>query len=162
MIMRTFLASLFAAVVVTSQALAASAADQLPGSWRLVSLQSIVEGEEATPRQPFGPMPFGRLVITPDHHMMAYIAKPDRKPPADAAEAAALLSSMIAYTGAFEIDGDRFTTTVDGAWTEVFKSQKQVRYFTVEGDKLTIKTGGETGVIPGKKTVGVLIWQREH
>ncbi|MBS0535265.1 MAG: lipocalin-like domain-containing protein [Proteobacteria bacterium] len=161
--MRQLWLSILLVAALASSARAAPPTEQsIVGSWRLISLQSIVEGEEASPRQPFGDHPFGRLVITADHHMMAYIAKPDRKPPAGPADAAALLQSMIAYTGKFDIEGDKFTTTVDGAWNEVFKSQKQVRYFVVAGDRLTIRTGGETGVIPGKKTVGVLVWEREH
>jgi hypothetical protein len=39
--------------------------------------------------------------------------------PPDDAEAAALLRSMLAYTGRFRMEGDREVVSVDGAWNEV-------------------------------------------
>jgi hypothetical protein len=41
---------------------------------------------------------------------------------------------MIAYTGRFRVEGDKFIITVDGAWNEVFKSHEQVQIFKLEGD----------------------------
>ena len=34
-----------------------------------------------------------------------------------------MLRSMTAYTGRFRVEGDKFITTVDGAWNEVFKCE---------------------------------------
>jgi hypothetical protein len=139
------------------------AASRLVGSWRLVSFQVRFVGEDAAPRDIFGPHPFGRIILTPGHHMMAYLSRPDRKPPANDAEAAALLRSMNAYTGRFRVEGDRFVTTVDGAWTEVFKASEQVRYFTLDGDRLTIRTPEQpSGTMPGKRAVATLVWEREE
>ncbi|HEX6013951.1 MAG TPA: lipocalin-like domain-containing protein [Geminicoccaceae bacterium] len=82
-----------------------AAGARLHGSWRLVSFQMQVVGEDAPPRNVFGPQPFGRLVLTPERYMAAYLSRPDRKPPSNQAEAAALLSSMSAYTGRFRLEG---------------------------------------------------------
>ena len=142
--------------------LADDAAPRLIGSWRLISFQTKVVGEDAPPRELFGPRPFGRLILTPARTMAAFIAKPDRKPPANEAEAAALLSSMIAYTGKFRLEGDKFVTTVDGAWNEIYKAHEQVRYFTVDGNTLNIRTAEmPSGTLPGKLTVGTLVCERE-
>jgi hypothetical protein len=136
---------------------------QLYGSWRLISFQVKIVEEDAPPREIFGPHPFGRLVMTPEHTMAAYLSKPDRKPPSNEAEAAALLSSMIAYTGRFRLEGDRFITVVDGAWTEIFKANEQVRYVTVDGDRLSIRTPEQpSGTMPGKRITSTLLWERER
>ncbi len=151
------------ALLLPRPALADDTAARLIGSWRLVSFQIRAVDEDVPPRDVFGPRPFGRLVLTPEHTMAAFIAKPDRKPPATEAEAAALLSSMVAYTGKFRLDGDRFITTVDGAWNEIFKAREQVRLFRIDGNTLSIRTGeGPSGVLPGKVTVGTLVWEREE
>lgn len=135
---------------------------RLLGSWRLVSFQVAAVDEPGVPVEIFGPQPFGRLILTPEHYMAAYLSKPDRKPPSDSAEAAALLSSMIAYTGKFRVEGDKFITKVDGAWNEIYKANEQVRYFTIEGDRLSIRTAAApSGVLPGKRAVGTLVWERE-
>ncbi len=135
---------------------------QLFGSWRLLSQTVQFVGENAAPRDIYGSHPFGRLILTPEHKMAAYLSASDRKPPTNDAEAAALMRSMAAYTGKFRVEGDKFITTVDGAWTEVFKATEQVRYFTVDGDKLTVRTPEQPyGAQPDKRFVGVAIWERE-
>ena len=46
-------------------AAAQDSADQLFGSWRLLSFKAQKIGEDAAPRDIFGPSPFGRLILTP-------------------------------------------------------------------------------------------------
>jgi hypothetical protein len=97
----------------------------------------------------------------PSHYMAAFICKPDRKPPTNEVESAALLSSMIAYTGKFRLEGDKFITQVDGAWNEIYKANEQVRYFKIEGDTLRVRTAeAPSAVLPGKRVVATLVWQR--
>jgi Lipocalin-like domain len=157
----TILAAL-SMLIVGPPAFAQEAADQLVGSWRLLSFKAQIVGDDAEPRDFFGPAPFGRLILTPAHTMAAFLSRPDRKPPTDDAEAATLLRSMTAYTGRFRVEGDKFITTVDGAWNEVFKSHEQVRIFKVEGDTLTIRVPEQpSGLQPGKRNTSVLIFERE-
>jgi Lipocalin-like domain len=159
---RTIIAAL-STLIVGPPALAQDAADQLYGSWRLLSFKAQIVGEDAQPRDFFGPSPFGRLILTPAHTMAVFLSRPDRKPPADNAEAAALLRSMTAYTGRFRVEGDKFITTVDGAWNEVFKSHEQVRIFELEGDTLTIRVPEQpSGLEPGKRNTSVLTFERER
>jgi hypothetical protein len=140
-----------------------NAGDRLYGSWHLVTFRIKVVGEEGAPKDVFGPHPFGRLILTPEHYMAVFTSGSDRKPPTNQAEAAALLSSMTAYTGRFRVEGDKFITTVDGAWNEFYKGTEQVRFFTVDGDKLSIRTAGQpSGILPGKITVSTLVWERER
>jgi hypothetical protein len=73
-----------------------------------------------------------------------------------------LLRSMTAYTGRFRVEGDKFITTVDGAWNEVFKSREQVRFFKLEGDTMTIRVPERaSGLAPGKRNTSVVIFERE-
>jgi hypothetical protein len=138
-------------------------ASPLYGSWRLVSFKVQVTGVDAAPRDAFGPTPFGRLIFAPDHRMIAYLSAADRKPPANDGDAAPMLRSMIAYTGTFRVEGDRFITTVDGAWNEVTRGRDLVRMFTVEGDRLSIHVPEQPGgIAPGKTNSSDLVFERER
>jgi hypothetical protein len=139
-----------------------SAANALVGSWRLLSFELRVVGDDGPPRHPFGEHPIGRIVITSAHTMVAFISAAGRKPPTNQAEAAALIASMTGYTGKFRIEGDKFITSVDGAWNEIYRGTEQDRYFRVDGDTLSIRTPEQaSAILPGKRTVANLVWERE-
>ena len=142
-------------------ALAEDTARQLAGSWKLTSWAIQIIGGDAT--EPFGPNPKGRLVFTADGYMVVVIAAANRKPATNDEESAALLKSLMVYTGKFIIEEDKFTTKVDISWNELLTGQDQVRFFKLEGDKLTIRTAEQaSAVYPGKKVVGTLTWERER
>lgn len=137
------------------------AAKQLTGSWKLRSWTIQIVGGELT--EPMGPNPKGRAVFTPDGYVAFIIVAANRKPAANDAESAGLLKSLLAYTGKFTIDGDKFTTKVDISWNELLTGQDQVRFFKLEGDKLSLRTAEQiSAVYPGKKVVGTLSWERER
>src|SRR5438874_826636 len=117
--------------------LAQNAARQLAGSWKLTSWTIQVIGGDAT--EPFGPRPKGRALITQDGHAAFVIAAANRKPAANDAESAALLTTLMVYTGPFTIEGHKFTTKVDISWNELLTGQDHVRFFKLDGDKLTIR-----------------------
>jgi len=140
---------------------AQDAARQLAGSWKLSSWTIQVIGGEAT--EPFGPNPKGRAVFASDGYVVFFIVGANRKPAVNEAESATLLKTLLAYSGKFTIDGDKFTTRVDMSGNELFTGQEQVRYFKLDGDKLSIRTPAQiSSVFPGKKVVGTLTWEREH
>jgi Lipocalin-like domain len=142
-------------------ALAEDTARQLAGSWKLTSWTiQVIDGETT---QPFGPNPKGRAVFTQDGFSAFMIARPDRKPATNDADSAALLKSLMVYTGKFTIDGDKLTTDVDLSWNEILTGTAQVRFFKLEGDMLSIRTAEQaSAVYPGKKVVGTLTWKRER
>jgi Lipocalin-like domain len=145
----------------TGLALAEDTARQLAGSWKLSSWTIQIIGGEAT--EPFGPNPKGRAVFTPDGFSAFMIAKPDRKPATNDTDSAALLKSLMVYTGKFTIDGDKLTTDVDLSWNEILTGTSQVRFFKLEGDQLSIRTAEQaSAVLPGKRVVGTLNWERER
>jgi hypothetical protein len=154
----------FLVIFLAGSALAAEdMSARLLGSWRLISFQVKIVGEEGKPKDIFGPNPIGRIVFSPEHRVVVFISRADRKPPTNESEAAALLSSMTAYTGKFRLDGDKFITQVDGAWNEFYRGSEQVRYFEITGDKLSIRTPEQqSGILIGKRTVATLLWERER
>ena len=65
---------------------------------------------------------------------------------------AALLKSLTVYTGKFTIDGDKLTTDVDLSWNEILTGTSQVRFFKLEGDRLSIRTAElASAVLPGRR-----------
>jgi len=95
--------------------------------------------------------------------MSVIIAAANRKPGANDADSAALLKTLMAYTGKFTIDADKFTTKVDISWNELLTGTDQARFLKLEGDKLSIQTAEQiSAVFPGKKVVGTLTWERER
>ena len=88
----------------------------------------------------------------------------NRKPATNNDETAALLKSLNVYTGKFTIEGDKFTTKVDISGNELLSGQDQVRFFKLDGDRLSIRTAEQVssvGIYQGKKVVGTLAWERE-
>ena len=64
----------------------------------------------------------------------------DRRVPETDQERAALFDSMTAYTGHVRINAPgRLTTRVDLAWNPEFQGE-QIRFFALEGDRLTIQS----------------------
>jgi hypothetical protein len=142
-------------------ALADDAAKQLVGSWRLSSWVIQIVGGEAS--EPFGPNPNGRAVFTADGHVAYIIAASNRKPASNNEESAALLKSLLAYTGKFTIDGEKLITKVDISWNELMTGSDTVRFYKLEGDRLSLRTPEQvSAVYVGKKVVGTLIWERER
>ena len=140
----------------------ADAARGLIGTWRLRSSRlQIVDGPVI---EPFGSNPKGSIIITHNGRFAALLSAADRRPATTEAEQAALLRSFMGYTGRYTIEGDRIVTMVDLSWNEVFagEGQRQVRYFSLAGDVLTLRTAEqESAVRPGARAVATLVWDRE-
>src|SRR6266542_320373 len=76
-----------------------------------------------------------------------------------------LETDLVAHSGKYRIDGNKITTRDDMSSNEVYTgaNQDQTRFFRVEGDKLDIRTPEiASAVLPGKKIVGTLCFERER
>jgi hypothetical protein len=110
----------------------------------------------------WGPNAKGYLIFVPSGRMMAHLSAPDRKPPKNDADSAALLKSMNAYTGTYKIEGDKWTTIVDLHHNEIYVGTPQVRYFKLDGDKLYVRVPEQpSALFPGKRIAATLEWVRE-
>jgi hypothetical protein len=72
---------------------------------------------------------------------------------------------MLAYSGKYTIDGNQITNRIDMSWNEVFTGARQIqtRFFSIEGDKLVLRTGLiASAVRPGQKAESILTWERER
>jgi Lipocalin-like domain len=132
----------------------------LIGAWRLVSLQSIVDGSE--PQNIFGLHPKGYIVFTLGGRMTAVITAEHRKGGVSDTEQLELHKSLIAYSGKYRIEGGDFVTIVDVSWNETWNGTEQRRHFTISGDKLVVEGDPRPdGLFPGKISFARVIFERE-
>jgi hypothetical protein len=135
---------------------------QLAGSWRLLShVTTFTDTKECL--EIFGQKPDGRMVLTPAGRIMFLFMKPNRQPPTSDADRAVLLNEMVAYSGTVRMDGPgRFITAIDLSGNPTW-SGDQLRLFTADGDRLTIRTPEQTFPLShGRLMVSELVWEREH
>lgn len=154
--MRVLLAIFLA---LSSPALGADA-DDLVGTWKLVSWQVIVENE--APQNVFGSHPKGFLILTRQGRSIVLTTAENRKAGMGDAERAALHKSMLAYSGKYRVEGNDFITVVDASWNEEWSGTEQRRHFRIEGDNLFIESAPAPSILfPGKTDFRRIIWERE-
>jgi hypothetical protein len=110
----------------------------------------------------FGEHPKGYLIYTAQGRMMALIVHETRSPPKVDEDRINLHKYMIAYSGRYTVEGDKVVHHVDVSHSEVLTGTDLVRFFKVEGDRLTIASAPSKTLIPGVETTSVLVWEREH
>jgi Lipocalin-like domain len=134
---------------------------QLLGVWKLESWHHEFKatGEK---KNVYGERPNGYLVLTPEKRLIAIGTAEQRKKPETDEDCIAAFRSMIAYSGIYRFEGDKWITKVDVAGNEAWTGTEQIRFFRLEGDKLTIVTMWQPNLnLPGNlETRGVLIWSR--
>jgi hypothetical protein len=136
----------------------------LIGTWKLKScIRKVFEmGERYDDR--WGAHPDGYLSYLKDGRMSAIMVAAVRIKPEEAAlsdaEAAQLLKSMCAYAGTYSVEGNKVVHHVDISWNNAWTGADQVRFFTLEGDTLTIETAPNKSWIDGREGVGILVWER--
>jgi Lipocalin-like domain len=104
-------------------------------------------------------------VLTAEGQWIIILTGANRRPAKNIDEKAALLDSVLAYSGKYTIAGNRITTRVDMSSNEIYTgaNQDQMRFFNVEGDKLTIRTPEIVSAVrPGQKAVGTITFERER
>ncbi|MGJ4942527.1 lipocalin-like domain-containing protein [Bradyrhizobium sp. HKCCYLS1011] len=107
------------------------------GLWKLVSYQIEVQatGEKAAI---MGERPSGYATFSSDGRVFFMLTGDGRKPAKTDLERAELLNTLVAYTGMYRIEGDRWITKVDVAWNPEWVGTEQVRSFKIEGDQLQV------------------------
>lgn len=150
------------AALVLGQPVVATADSKLVGAWKLVAFD--LEDKETGKLEPaFGPRPRGSLVFTPAGRMIAITTADGRHTPKTDEERAAAFRTMMAYSGKYRIEGDKWTTRVDVAWTEGWRDTDQVRTFRFDGSKLlVISDWGPRVSNPAQAIRGILTFEREE
>ena len=119
----------------------AVAADQpsLIGTWQVVSFEAVSPstGEHEPAR---GDHPSGYTIFTPEGRMSVLITNEGRKAPSTNQDRADLFQSMVAYTGTYRVEGNRWFTKVDVAANPALIGTEQGRSFQLTSDQLQEST----------------------
>lgn len=109
------------------------------GVWSLISYVVEVQGTGET-FAPMGEQPTGYVIFTAEGRLSFTLSAQGRQPATTAEEQSHLLNSMIAYTGSYRLEGDRWITQVDVAWNPSWVGTEQTRFYRVETDQLIVST----------------------
>jgi len=143
-----------------AQPVFADEADKLYGTWKVLS--AVVEDVQTKEKTPlYGEHPKGYLILLPSGRMMALLVSGGRKLAQTDEERAAAYRSMVAYTGRFTVEGDRWTTKPDVAWSEGYMTD-QVRHFRLDRDRLIVETSPAMSPDFGKVVRFTVVWQKEE
>jgi hypothetical protein len=140
------------------------AADDNPllGTWRLKSFVREVSGSGEHYNQ-MGEQPDGYISYAADGRMLALFVSADqprpRAEPTDE-ERIKLHKSMLAYGGTYTLSPGKVVHHVDIEWDGRRLGADQVRFYTVEVDKLVIKTEPNKSPVDGREGVGILTFER--
>jgi hypothetical protein len=140
-----------------------SDASPLIGTWKQLSGTMVEEGSTSE-RSNLSAAPNGFVNFSADGRLILLSTDSARKKPAGevptAAEAEALYRSMIAYAGTYKLAGNKVTYHLEATWNESWTGSKQVRYWKVEGDLLTITTPEIVNPLTGKRSVFKLTFRK--
>jgi len=107
------------------------------GTYKIIS-QDVEVGGTAT--QPLGKAPHGYLVLTPSR-FVAFYTGDNRKFGTSVADKAALLDTLVGWSGTYRVEGGKIVFAVDASWTEVWTGKNQVRNWELSGNRLTLTAG---------------------
>ena len=117
----------------------AEESSKVVGSWKLVSYE--VETQATGQKGPVtGDKPTGYATFTPEGRVLFVLTGEARKPAKTDAERAELLNTLVAYSGTYSVEGDKWTTSVEVAWNPEWVDTRQVRTFQLVGDRLIVLT----------------------
>jgi len=131
------------------------------GIWRLVSFDA--EDQESGVRRPYlgDAPPSGYMMLSAEGRIMVLVVGGLREPGQTVEKRAALFRTMLSYTGVYRFEGNKFITSVDVSWNESWTGTDQVRFYTLDGDRLDIVSAWMPNPIHPERIVrGVLSWER--
>jgi Lipocalin-like domain len=153
---------LFSIFLLVSSAAWANEAEKLHGNWTLVSF--FTEDVQTKQRvNAYGEKPTGAIGFTPAGRFFGFVTAEGRKAPQTPEEQAAAYRTMIAYTGKWRVEGDKFITKVDVAWNPAWIGTDQARFWRVEGSKLFLTSAPIPNPnVAGSMMIATVVWEREQ
>lgn len=111
------------------------------GTWKLVSYVIEVQ-ENGTIMKVMGEQPSGYVAFLPTGRVFFMLTAEGRaSDPEHTAEGhALLLDTMVAYTGRYRIEDDKWITRVEVAWNPEWIGTEQSRFFKLDGNCLQVLT----------------------
>ncbi len=126
-------------LVLAVQPVVGATRSPVQGVWKLVSYE--VETQATGQKEPLmGKNPTGYVIFTPEGRVFFVLTGEGRKPAKTVQERADLLNSLVAYTGTYRLEGDKWITSVQVAWNPEWIGTEQSRFFKVEGQRLQVMT----------------------
>jgi hypothetical protein len=126
-------------IVIAVQPSFADDSAKVHGIWKLVAYE--IEIQATGQKEPvMGQNPTGYVIFTPEGRVWFVLTGEGRKPAKTAEDRAELLNTLVAYTGMYRVEGDKWITKVDVAWNPEWVGTEQTRSFKVEGDRLQVLT----------------------
>lgn len=141
---------------------AMSAESSLIGTWQLKSFSLLVLDTKETGRLD---RPTGYIQFSPGGHMVMFLTAGELKPPAsgrytDAERADVHRAIVGAYAGTYTIEGNKVIYHVLTSWRPEWIGQDQIRYFEIDGTKLTITTAPLTFSRTGETVSATLTFEK--
>jgi hypothetical protein len=97
--------------------------------------------------------------------MFAVLVGDNRAKPAGVAptddEKAKLFGTLIAYSGAYVVEGDKVTHKIDVSWNQSWTGGEQVRFFKVDGKTLTITTAVNKNPRDGREGRAIVVFTKD-
>ena len=140
-------------------------AADLVGTWRLRSWKNV--GTDGSELNPLGEHPVGYIFYNADGYMSVEIMAADRRPYGEPdafggtlEERAEAISTYLSYSGPFEMLPDRDTVIhyIEVCSYPNWVGNAQVRFATLDGDRLTLST--RPMMFQGVESKAVLVWER--
>lgn len=167
MIKTTVLAMLIASCFGFQALASESGSDSLVGSWRLVSIEDRASDGSITYN--YGREPLGLVMFGADGRLSLHLMRPDRRewesgdflrPTPD--ELSESLLGYFGYFGTYTVDEASKVVTfhVEGAAYPNYIGTDQRRFYSIEGNRLTLRTPPERA--GGKDITYFVIWEREN
>ena len=163
---RKHIASIFFTLLFGILALPAMGADStaIVGTWRITSF-SVLTLETNEVAHPNGENALGFIQYSPGGHMLVFVSSRNQKKPAGAAytdteRADAHKSVFAAYAGRYTVEGNKVVHHVIGSWRPDWVGTDLVRFFEINGNKLSIKTAPLIYSVTGKQIVSTLTFEK--
>lgn len=161
---RKVISLLMGLVLVLFVSASALAADELYGTWKLVSWKRTIVATGET-SDVFGKAPQGYLIYGRDGRVLCIMTSENRPNIPNVTkmtdkEKVALYNSIIAYGGTYTFDGNTVKIKVDISWNESWNGTELVRTFKFEGNRLILTAPPTVGALDGKLRALVNVWER--
>jgi hypothetical protein len=82
--------------------------------------------------------PTGYALFTKEGRAFFILTGETREHATNDEERAKLLNTLVAYTGTYRVEGDKWVTKVEVAWNPEWVGSEQTRFFKLDGDRLQV------------------------
>jgi Lipocalin-like domain len=128
----------------------------LLGTWKMISWKRelVATGEK---NDVLGPDPIGYINYGTDGRFYALVVSRDRPAPATVPpsdyEKLKLYDSMLAYAGSYTVDDEKAVHHVDASWNQSWTGTDLVRYYKLNGDRLSISAAPSKDAHSGQEVI---------